>query len=413
MSQTATRARAISMRIFLSFAGAYFVSYALRSVNAALAPLLAADLQLSAGSLGWLTSAFFLAFAAMQIPLGIALDKFGARRTESTLLLVSALGALIVSLGSSLWTLSAGRLLIGVGVAGCLMAPYSYFRRCYPTERQSQLALWMLISGTLGALAATQPTLTLAHWIGWRGVFAVAAGLLILGAVAIFSFTGDQDRHSAPTPEGAAPAGFIRLISHPTMLRVIPTSIFFSGGLAALQTLWTGPWMTQVLGLTTMEAGDALLAFNSALLASYVAMSLFSPRLERLGLPLARQSLLGFIWVVSCLCLIVFWRAREAWILWLLLAPGIPAVVLMQTQTATAFPRHLAGRILTTFNLVSFSGAFIVQWGIGLMVDLFISFGNPRDAALTSAFLCLAALQAASLLWFVLRRPASSSLRVN
>ena len=207
MSQTATRTRAISMRIFLSFAGAYFVSYALRSVNAALAPLLAADLQLSAGSLGWLTSAFFLAFAAMQIPLGIALDKFGARRTESTLLLVSALGALIVSLGSSLWTLSAGRLLIGVGVAGCLMAPYSYFRRCYPTERQSQLALWMLISGTLGALAATQPTLTLAHWIGWRGVFAVAAGLLILGAVAIFSFTGDQDRHSAPTPEGAAPAG--------------------------------------------------------------------------------------------------------------------------------------------------------------------------------------------------------------
>ena len=142
MSQTATRTRAISMRIFLSFAGAYFVSYALRSVNAALAPLLAADLHLSAGSLGWLTSAFFLAFAAMQIPLGIALDKFGARRTESTLLLVSALGALIVSLGSSLWTLSAGRLLIGVGVAGCLMAPYSYFRRCYPTERQSQLALW-------------------------------------------------------------------------------------------------------------------------------------------------------------------------------------------------------------------------------------------------------------------------------
>ena len=197
------------------------------------------------------------------------------------------------------------------------------------------------------------------------------------------------------------------------MLRVIPTSIFFSGGLAALQTLWTGPWMTQVLGLTTMEAGDALLAFNTALLASYVAMSLFSLRLERLGLPLARQSLLGFIWVVSCLCLIVFWRAREAWILWLLLAPGIPAVVLMQTQTATAFPRHLAGRILTTFNLVSFSGAFIVQWGIGLMVDLFISFGNPRDAALTSAFLCLAALQAASLLWFVLRRPVSSSLRVN
>ena len=413
MPQTATRARAISLRIFLSFAGAYFVSYALRSVNAALAPLLAADLHLSAGSLGWLTSACFLAFASMQIPLGIALDKFGARRTESTLLLVGACGALIVSLGDSLWTLSAGRLLIGVGVSGCLMAPYSYFRRCFPTERQSQLALWMLISGTLGALAATQPTLALAHWIGWRGVFMTAAVLLVLASVAIFSFTGDQDKHAAPVPEGAAPAGFIRLIGHPTMLRVIPTTIFFSGGLTALQTLWAGPWLTRVLGLSTMQAGDALLAFNAALLASYIAMSLYSPRVEKLGVPLASQSLLGFIWVLCCVSLIVVWRDPEAWILWLLLAPGIPAVILMQTQTATAFPRHLAGRILTTFNLVTFSGAFIVQWGIGLTVDLFISFGIPRDAALTRAFLCLAVLQAASLLWYVLRRPARSSIRVN
>ena len=410
MPQTAMTARAISLRVFLSFAGAYFVSYALRSVNAALAPLLAADLHLSAGNLGWLTSAFFLAFASMQIPLGIALDKFGARRTESALLLVGACGALIVALGNSLLTLSVGRLLIGVGVSGCLMAPYSYFRRCFPTERQSQLALWMLISGTLGALAATQPTLALAQWVGWRGVFVTATALLALASVAIFSFTGDQDRHSAPAPEGAAQAGFIRLIRHPTMLRVIPTSIFFTGGLTALQTLWTGPWLTQVLGLSTMEAGDALFAFNTALLASYIAMSIFSPRVERLGLPLARQSLLGFIWVVSCLCLIVFWRARDAWILWLLLAPGIPAVVLMQTQTAMAFPRHLAGRILTTFNLVTFSGAFAVQWGIGLLVDFFISLGYPRDDSLTGAFVCLAAMQGLSLLWFVVRRPVLQSV---
>lgn len=410
MPQTATSARAISMRIFLSFAGAYFVSYALRSVNAALAPLLAADLHLSAGSLGWLTSAFFLAFAAMQIPLGIALDKFGARRTESTLLIVGASGALIVALGHSLLAISAGRLLIGVGVSGCLMAPYAYFRRCFPTDRQSQLALWMLISGTLGALAATQPTLALAQWIGWRGVFVMAAGLLALGSLAIFTLTNDRDRHAAPVPDGAIPVGFIRLIGHPTMLRVIPTTIFYSGGLTALQTLWTGPWLTQVLGLSTMEAGDALLAFNFTLLASYVAMSVFSRRIERLGLPLARQSLIGFVWVVSCLCLIVLWRTRDAWIVWLLLAPGIPAVVLMQTQTATAFPRHLAGRVLTTFNLVTFTGAFAIQWGIGLLVDFFMMHGHPRDTSLIGAFLCLAALQGLSLLWFVLRRPALPSV---
>ena len=165
----------VALRIVLVFAVGYFLSYAMRSVNAALAPLLVSDLSLSASELGWLSSAYILSFAAMQIPVGIWLDRYGARRTESALLLIAALGAALTAIGETLLVQSLGRILIGIGVSACLMAAYSYFRRCFPPERQPRLVMYMLISGTSGALVASQPALALAEWIGWRHVFSLTA----------------------------------------------------------------------------------------------------------------------------------------------------------------------------------------------------------------------------------------------
>lgn len=405
--------RALAMRIFISFAAGYFISYALRSVNAALAPLLAADLNLSAGDLGWLSSAFFLSFTAMQIPLGICLDRYGARRTESFLLLIAAVGAVVISMGHSLWMVSFGRMLIGMGVAACLMAPYAYFRRSFAATRQAQLAMWMLIAGTSGALLATQPALTLAQWLGWRQFFVFAAVLLAAAAASVFLWTGDHDRQTATQIANNPPVSFLSLLTDPLMLRVIPTTIFFSGGFAALQSLWAGPWLTQVLKMTPAQAGKHLFYFNAALLVSYIAMSLISPRLEKKGVSLAWQSLIAFIWFPICLGTMLFWQTSGAWVMWLVLAPGVPAVILMQTQTALAFPRHMAGRVLTTFNLVMFGGAFSIQWGIGLLADLFASLQFNPQAALTMAFACLVILQLASLAWFLMRRHASTAIQAS
>ena len=76
--------------VFGWFACAYFLSYALRSVNAVIAPALVAQFGLSHAQLGALSAAYFLAFAMMQLPLGVCLDRFGSRRTDASLLLVSA-----------------------------------------------------------------------------------------------------------------------------------------------------------------------------------------------------------------------------------------------------------------------------------------------------------------------------------
>ncbi len=414
----------ITLRIFLSFVSGYFLSYALRSVNATIAPLLEADLGLGPGSLGWLSAAYFLSFASLQWFIGTWLDRFGARRTESALLGTAALGSVIMAASDTLLGLSIGRILIGLGVAACLMAPYSYYRRVFAPHKQAQLAMWMLIGGTTGALVSTQPALMLAEWLGWREIFVLTAGLLALSALAIFTLIPDHDlaatatarRPSAEqqaqgqTPgQAAPPMRLLELLGHPTMLRIIPTTIFFSGGFVALQSLWVGPWMTTVLGMSTNETGEALLYFNAALLVAYLVMSLVSPQLEKAGVPLARQTAAGFFWFIGCMVLILAWRTPSAWLAWIALAPGIPAVILIQTQTALLFPKAIAGRVLTTFNLVMFSGAFAVQWGVGLLADLFAWFGNDAQQALWLSFVVLLVLQVASLWWFMSRdKPVSA-----
>ena len=401
----------VALRIFLAFASGYFLSFALRAVNAALAPVLASDLSLSAGELGWLSSAYFLSFAAMQIPVGIWLDRYGARRTESVLLIVAAIGAACVGLSESLWMNSLGRILIGAGVSPCLMASYAYFRRCFSAVQQPRLVMGMLLVGATGALVATQPALALAQWIGWRQMYVLSAGLLVLSSIAIFFLTTDGDRHAHTHDSDSQQVIELGKVSiwsltvHPVMLRIIPVCIFTLGGFLALQTLWAGPWLTQTLGMDPKQASMVLLYLNGSLMLSYLVMSSASPRMMRAGFSLSNQSLISLIWIPLVLLGMVVWQQSTSWICWLLFAPVIPAMYLIQTQAALSFPSHVAGRVLTTTNLMAFVGTFAIQWVIGLVVDTLTRFGMTQSHALRIAFLGLALLQIFSLIWFVLRDP--------
>ncbi len=400
----------LGVRIFLAFASGYFLSYALRAVNAAIAPLLASDLNLSNSALGWFSSAYFLAFGIMQIPVGIWLDRYGARRTESALLLIAALGSLLIAVGQSLWILFLGRILIGIGVSACLMASYSYFRRCYRADQQARLVMCMLVAGTGGALVAAQPALLLAEALGWRHVFSLATVLLLISALLVFFLTGDYDRQTTTQNTATEDStSFISLCLHRTMLRAIPPSILIIGGFVALQTLWVGPWLTQALKMTAEQASQILLYLNATILASYLVMGILSPWLVKLGASLFKQSAAALLWLALCFTALPLWQAQASWILWPMIALAVPAMFLLQTQTALEFPSKVAGRVLTTLNLMIFAGTFIVQWGLGLITDLFVARGYDRTQALTHALLCLAALQWCSLLWFWIKTPHGSN----
>jgi MFS family permease len=98
------KAGSLLWRVFLPFVLAYFLSYLLRNVNSVVAPQLAHDFRLNAGQLGWMTAVYFLGFAAMQIPLGACLDRFGPVRVQVPLCLLAALGATTFTLAACGWT---------------------------------------------------------------------------------------------------------------------------------------------------------------------------------------------------------------------------------------------------------------------------------------------------------------------
>ena len=106
-------------RLFLPFAGGYFLSYLYRTVNAVVGPVLSNELSLGAADLGLLTSAYFIAFGSTQLPLGILLDRYGPRRVEAALLLIAAAGAAVFAASHNIGTLVIGRGMIGLGVSAC------------------------------------------------------------------------------------------------------------------------------------------------------------------------------------------------------------------------------------------------------------------------------------------------------
>jgi len=398
-------------RLFLPFAAAYFLSYFFRSANAVIGPELTRDLGLSAGELGLLTSTYLLAFCLAQLPLGMLLDRFGARRVESALLLVAATGAALFAVADDMSGLAAARAVIGVGVSACLMAAFKAFSEWYPPDRQASLTGWMMTAGGLGALAATAPLEAGLQLVGWRPIFGLLSAATV--AAAAWLFFGIADRPpTAPRPgEGLAAQwrGVRQVFASRHFWRFAPLGLTMTGGFMAIQGLWSMTWLMQVNGYARNAAADHLAAMSFAMLFTYVGIGLLSTRLARRGIPPVRLLAGGVGLSIVMLGLIVF--EVLPWTHWLWVAYGLCAGfgTLGYSQTAAGFPLHLAGRATTTYNLMVFAGGFGAQWGIGLLVDLLVGHGQTPADALRGAFMLVVVLQAVAYARFLLgARPIAS-----
>lgn len=394
---------ALALRIFACFAAGYFMSYGLRSVNAVLAPDLVAELGLSNAQLGSLSSAYFLAFAAMQLPLGVWLDRFGPRRVNAVLMGLAGLGCVAFSLAHSVAELWVGRALVGAGVSGALMASLTAYRQWFPPERQTQLAAWMLMSGTAGVLTTTVPVYWALPILGWRGVFWVAAALLGLIGVAMWVLLprGKERRDGPVQGFGASLAGYRDVFRSGYFWRMSLTAGVVQGGFVSMQTLWVGPWLDKVLGFTGGERADRLFAFNLGLLLCFLALGWIAPRVGQGRAALARVVTVGTVTVVLMEFLIAWAAGPRAWWIWIGYAAAATTYTLVQPRVGLAFPSHLAGRALTGFNLVIFSWMFASQWGFGLAIDAFRAMGHGEPQAFRVAMLFFASLHAACLVLFV------------
>lgn len=401
--------------IFLSFAFSYFISALLRAVTATLAPVFSAELGLQAADLGLLAGAYFLGFSAMQLPLGQALDRFGPKRTLLCLLAVAVCGCLAFAVAPHLSALIGARVLIGMGVGACLMAPLTLFRRLFSPAAQLRANSWMLMTGSLGMVASTLPVQALLPVMGWRGLFWGLAGLLALGMVLIaWQVPGDEAapvQAGRPDHEGTHDGGYAAIARHPLFRACAPLGFFVYGGMIAVQALWAGPWLTRVAGQSALQAAQGLFAINLSMLCAFGTWGLLMPRLAQRGIGATRLMAWGLPLALAAMALNVALGADAGAAHWALWCVACTFVSVSQPAVGAAFAPQLAGRALSAFNLVIFSGVFSVQWGMGLMIDALRGQGWAEAQAFRAAFATLGACGALAYAWFVMACPRGTHNR--
>ena len=189
--------------VFLAFAFAYFFSALIRAITATLSPTLTLEFSLNARDLGLLAGGYFLGFSLTQLPLGRWLDRHGPRTMIVAFLSLAVLGCLAFAWADSFNGLLLARVLCGVGVSACLMAPLTGYRRWFSPTVQLRTNSWMLMSGSLGMLAATLPVQWLMPLWGWRTIF-VALGGGVLVSMALILWTVPHWHRLAAAPHSAA-----------------------------------------------------------------------------------------------------------------------------------------------------------------------------------------------------------------
>jgi MFS family permease len=311
-----------AITLFAVFAFAYFLSALIRAVTATLAPTLVQEFGLQARDLGLLAGGYFLGFAVTQLPLGNWLDRVGPRNVVIGFLTIAVLGCVVFAQAGSFSTLLVGRVLCGVGVSACLMAPLTGYRRWYAPASQMRANSWMLMVGSFGMVASTLPVQWFLPLWGWRVLFEVLAGLVVVSMLLI---AWQVPKWSQATQEVAGgetdsvQPGYAQVWANPYFRRMAPLGFVNFGGLVAIQTLWASPWMVKVAGYSAAQAAEGLFWINVAMLGTFWLWGMVNPWLARRAISVNQQITYGMPLSFALLALLVFageaLGSATAWVL--------------------------------------------------------------------------------------------------
>ena len=404
----ATHARPLPLvlvlSVFLPFAAGYYLSYLYRSINAVIAPNLAADAGVGAADLGLLTSVYFLTFAALQLPLGLALDRFGPRRVAAALLLVAAAGAVVFAWADGLSGLVLGRALIGAGVSSCLMSSFKAFTQWFPSQRLPAVNGMLLAFGGLGAISATAPVEALLAIADWRVLFVGLAGITAAVALAIFAIVPDHPQSSASIGLSEQLAGLRRVFVDPVFWRVAPLGAIGAGASQAVMGLWLGPWLRDVAGLERAGVASYLLVGACGMAAGFLLMGMLAERLSRIGIKPAQVVGIGMGGFLLAMLILASGMVSGGWLLLLLVVLAFLGAgsTVNYAVISQHFGSQLAGRANTALNLLVFVASFLMQWLVGVVIGLWEDPLTQEYAPVgyRVAFGGLALLLALALAWF-------------
>lgn len=368
---------------------AYMLSQFYRAFLAVLSPALQDQLGATPGDLALSSGLWFIAFAAMQLPVGAALDRFGPRRTVAWLMaLGGAGGAVLFALAEAPWHLHLAMTALGIGCSPALMGPYYIFAREYPPAAFGMLAGVLVGFGSLGNILGASPLVWVIEAAGWRQTLWGLAVVTLMVAALVLGAVRDPARLGAGHPQGSI-GQILRLRA---LWFILPLFAVNYAVTAAIRGLWAAPWLEQVHGADAAQIGRVTLAMGLAMVAGSFAVG---PAARLAGS--ARRATMIFS-AVMIVTLSAMWLAPAlplAAVTALLVVLGFfgSAYPLLMAHGRSFLPPHLVGRGMTFLNMMSIGGVGVMQFA-----------SRPVYAAAEAAY---PPAQAFAMLWLFFLIPLS------
>jgi predicted MFS family arabinose efflux permease len=384
-----------ALSAYAAFSAAVFISQYHRTAITLLAPHLTRELGLTADRLGFVAASYFVAFALMQLPTGLLLDRYGPRRTTACLTVLAVAGAAVFALAEGFAALVLGQVLMGVGTAAGFMGGVVVCARWFAPRRFAAMSGLMLGIGNAGGiLAATPLAFGLEAW-GWRAMALATAAAMALDALLIWFAVGDRPPGGAargPETPREVLAGLGLVLASRQVWRLMALAFVGFSSVTTVRGLWGGPYLLDVQGLGAVGAGNVLLLMSLGVIAGAL---IYGP-LDRLFDRRRAIALLGGGGLAACFALLALWPAPPLWaaagVFFLIGACGQTYVIVLAHGRA-GFADRLIGRLITTLNTAVFLGNFTMNALTGLIVRAFQGAdGAVAEAGyrLVFAFLALA-----------------------
>jgi MFS family permease len=371
---------------------AYLLSQFFRSFLAIVAEDLSRQLGFGPAELGNLSGIWFAVFALAQIPIGVALDRFGPRRTVGSIFLAAAVGCVVFASAQGFWLAALGMALIGLGCAPVFMGSLYLFGRIYPRERFALLTAGLVGVGSLGNLAGATPLALAAAAYGWRATF-VAIGFATAAVAAAVLVLVRDPPPARDSDTGGGLSGYLELLRVPRLVLLLPIVTTGYAIVIAERSLWIGPFFQAVHGLDAIARANA--AFAMALAMSLGAFA-YGPVERVLG---AKRTVIAGTLVTAAAFAGAAFAPGPASAAALLAAAGFFGMTYgtVMTHGQSFFPDRLLGRGVTGLNLFFIGGAAVLQAISGAFVERAGAAGWSADATFAALHLGFSALLVLSL----------------
>lgn len=349
--------------------GIYMISQFLRNSMGVIAPDIAQELSLGPQSLGVLSSAFFVSFAAAQLPVGAVIDRFGAKRAMLGSLSLAVAGAVLFAYAETFAWLTVARILMGLGCSTFYVAPLAIYARRFSGDRFARLVGLQLGIGSLGALLATAPFAYVAAAFGWRVGFWVAAALAVAVGVVVAWVVPRQDVDGIAAPPSVVGSflGFAEAFRTPGVWPLFAMNLATYSSFVTVLALWGGPLLADLHGLDVRARGHVLLGMATSQIVAVLAWGAMDRRFRTRKRPVV----LGALLTSATLLVLAATATGSIWQVAALLALlGITTgyVPILVAHGKELFPQHLVGRGITLLNLANMGGVFVMQMSTALVM---------------------------------------------